>query len=99
MRFGEAVVRMAASLAPDRLNEKSELVAIEHEGKQHYVYKEMIRRTQTQLSELGMFSGDVNGEFNDATKQAVMAFQIDRKSPATGLPDQKTMFELMRKSK
>ena len=89
---------MAASLVPDRLNEKSELTAIEHEGKQHYVYKEMIRRTQTQLSELGMFSGEVDGEFNDATKQAVVAFQSDRKLPATGLPDQKTMFELMRKS-
>ncbi|MFT5174871.1 MAG: hypothetical protein ACI8W7_003060 [Gammaproteobacteria bacterium] len=99
MRFGEAVVRMAASLAADRLNEKSELVAIEHEGKQHYVYQETIRRTQTKLSELGMFTGDSDGEFNDATKQAVTTFQSERKLPATGLPDQKTMFELMRKGK
>ena len=99
MRFGEAVVRMTASLAADRLDEKSELVPIEHDGQTLYLYKEAIRRTQTKLSALGMYSGDVDGQFNDATKQAVSAFQIKRKLPATGVPEQKTMFELMRKSK
>ena len=99
MRFAEAAVRMAASLTSERLSEKSELLPVEHEGKKHYLYKEAVRRTQAKLSELGMYTGDMTGEFNEATKQAVTTFQTERKISATGLPDQKTMFELMRKTK
>jgi len=99
MRFGEAVVRMAASLFADRLTEKSILLPLEHEGKKHYVYQESVRRTQAKLSELGLYTGDIDGQFNDATKQAVTTFQTENKLSATGLPDQKTMFVLMRKPK
>ncbi len=97
MRFGEAVVRMAGSLYKDRLTTKSELIAIEHEGKHHYVYKEPIRRTQAKLSELGLYSGDIDGDFNDATKTALMTFQTERKLKETGMPDQNTIFQLLLK--
>ena len=99
MRFGEAVVRMAASLHANRLTEKSELIPIEREGKKHYVYKETVNRMQARLAELGLYTGDINGEFNDATKQALVTFQTENKLEATGMPQQKTMFELLRKPK
>ena len=97
MRFGEAVVRMTGSLYKDRLTSKSELIPIEHEGKQHYVYKESIRRTQAKLSELGLYSGDIDGDFNEATKTAIKTFQAERKLPETGMPDQNTVFQLLLK--
>ena len=99
MRFGEAVVRMAASLHAERVTEKSELLPIEAEGKKHYVYQELLRRTQAKLSELGLYSGDVDGQFNDATMQAIKTYQSENELTVSGLPDQKTMFALMRKRK
>ena len=99
MRFGEAVVRMTAALHADRITQKTELIAVEHDGKKHYIYKESVRRLQAKLTELGMYTGDVNGEFNDATRQALKTFQSEHKDKIepTGVPDQKTMFELQRK--
>ena len=97
MRFGEAVVRMTGSLYNDRLASKSELMPIEHEGKKHYVYKESMRRTQAKLSELGLYTGDINGEFNDATQEAIKTFQAEHKLKETGMPDQNTVFQLLRK--
>lgn len=97
MRFGEAVVRMAGSLYKDRVTSKSELMPIEHEGKKRYVYKELMRRTQAKLSELGLYTGDIDGEFNDATKEAIKTFQAEHKEE-TGMADwQSTIFQLLRR--
>ena len=97
-RFGEAVMKMAGALHADRLTEKSELIAVEDNGKKHYLYKASISRMQAKLAELGMYNAKVDGEFGDATRQALSKFQAENKIPETGAPDQKTMFELMRKN-
>ena len=96
-RFGAAVVRMANALKPDRLMERSILVPIEHEGRRHYVYKEAVRRAQAALTDLGMYSGDVNGDFDAATRAALETYQKEHSLTATGLPDQTTLFRLFRK--
>lgn len=97
MRFGEAVIRMTGSLYTDRLVSKSELMPIEHEGRQHYVYKESMRRIKAKLGELGLYTGEIDGEFNDATKEAIKTFQAERKLTETGVPDQNTVFQLLHK--
>jgi hypothetical protein len=96
MRFGEAVVRMAASLQTTRLREKSELLPIEHEGRKHYVYKETVRRMQVRLQTLGLYGGALDGQFSEATMLALKKFQTEKEITASGFPDQKTMFELSR---
>jgi hypothetical protein len=97
-RFGEAVVRMAATLRADRLLERSDLIAIDHEGRKHYVYKETMRRAQAALGDLGLYSGDVTGEFDTDTRAALETFQTEEKLPVSGLPDQQTLYTLFRKS-
>lgn len=94
VRFGEATARMAAALRKDRLVSRSDLIPIEHEGNTAYVYREAIRRAQAALAERGVFTGDITGEFDDATRIALEAFQKENKLPENGLPDQRTLFTL-----
>lgn len=96
MRFGEAAARMTAALRKDRLVSRSELIPIEHDGNTAYVYKEAIRRAQAALAERGIFTGDITGEFDGATRSALETFQKENKIPESGLPDQRTLFMLFR---
>jgi hypothetical protein len=97
LRFGAAVVQLSAALHEDRLREKSDLVPIEHEGQTHYVYREALRRAQAVLADRGMYSGNMDGEFNEETRTALKAFQGEKALNETGLPDQETLFRLLQK--
>lgn len=96
-RFATAVMRMVTTLKTGRIKERTQLVGLEMEdGKRLIVYKEVIRRVQVALTDFGFYSGDVNGEFGDEMRSALKNFQGERKLPESGLPDQRTMFELMK---
>jgi peptidoglycan hydrolase-like protein with peptidoglycan-binding domain len=43
-----------------------------------------VRRVQTGLAELAYTPGEINGEMNGQTRDAIVAFQHDRKLPETG---------------
>ncbi len=93
-RFAAAAVRLGASLHRDRLSERSDLVSIEHGGATHYVYRETLRRAQAALSEKGLYSGSLDGEFGKATRAALEKFQANANLPVNGLPDQRTLLGL-----
>jgi len=95
LRFGAAVVQLSAALHEDRLREKSDLIPIEHGGQTHFVYREALRRTQAALADLGMYSGNLDGTFNEATRTALKAYQAQKSLPDTGMPDQDTLFRLL----
>lgn len=95
LRFGAAVVQLGAALHEDRLREKSDLVPIELDGQKHFVYREALRRTQAALADRGMYSGNLDGEFNEETRNALKAFQSEKALRDTGLPDQETLFKLL----
>jgi peptidoglycan hydrolase-like protein with peptidoglycan-binding domain len=44
-----------------------------------------------------MYSGNMDGEFNEATRTALKAFQGEKALRDTGLPDQETLFRLLQK--
>jgi len=99
MRFGEATARLAGSLGQDRLVSRSELMPIEGDGEERVViYKEALRRAQAALAALGLFEGDISGEFDDATRAALETFQTERELPVSGLPDQRTLHTLFREA-
>jgi len=97
LRFVAAAARLTNALRADRLATPSELLPIEHEGKTHYMYQEGMRRTQARLAELGLYSGDLDGAYGEATRAALEAFQKERELPVNGLPDQRTLMILFRK--
>ena len=97
LRFGAATAQMVHALKPDRLSSRSEIVSVEHEGKSIQLYQETLRRAQSALAELGMFSGDIDGAYGDETRAALTRFQKESKLlPTSGLPDQQTLFALFR---
>ena len=99
LRFVRAAVNLVQALQADRLVDNSELIPIQYEGRDHYVYREAIRRAQARLAELGMYGGDIDGGWNDATRAALETFQKEKEMPVDGLPQQRTLLELFRDEK
>lgn len=88
--------RLFAELREGRLTAKSEKVPVavgEREGR-HYVA--LIERVQQKLRDGGFFEGPVNGDFSPQTVEAIKRFQESVDFTATGFPDQKTLWRLLR---
>jgi hypothetical protein len=94
LRFGAAVAQMANAMKTDRLQARSEVVQLDHDGKAVQVYQEALRRAQSALAELGMYSGDLDGQLNDSMREALKKFQGENKINVSGVPDQATLFAL-----
>jgi len=50
----------------------------------------LVRMVQTQLHDLGFYTGKVNGSFGSSTRTAVKAFQTANTLPVTGIVDAAT---------
>ncbi len=94
IKFFNAVSMMVKALDKQKLSNSSNIVEIKSADKVVYLYKEIVQRFQKKLAELNEYKGESNGEFDEATKQALISFQNKKKLEETGLPDQKTLFYL-----
>lgn len=97
-RFMDAFYQVQRLIAPTRLTAASPLVALTHQGQSLLAYEAVVRRMQDRLAALGYPTGTADGRFDPETAAAIVAFQTARGLPATGLPDQKTLFELFREN-
>lgn len=94
-QFMAAFWIVVRSLQPERLDAGSEATALTQGGQTVVLYAAVAGRIDARLSVLGYETGATSG-FTPQTAQALMQFQADRGLPPTGLPDQKTLFELFR---
>ena len=83
-------------ISPDRLRHESPRIQISEGKRKTVLYQTTISRIQTELTELGLYKGDIDGNFTDATKAALIAFQSDIGFETTGFPDQTTLWRLLR---
>lgn len=96
-RFMDAFFQVVRLITPSRVTEQSPVIALVHEGQSTLAYGAVIERMKTRLRDLGHGDGlTVNAAFDPATAAAVSAFQTAEGLPATGLPDQRTLFQLFR---
>lgn len=66
-------------------------------GEQEFaIYAEVLQRVQNRLSALGLYQGEREPEFGEKTREAVVAFQRSNNLQPTGLPDQATLWRLLR---
>ncbi|MBL29283.1 MAG: hypothetical protein CMM50_17265 [Rhodospirillaceae bacterium] len=93
-RFINAAAALANRLKEQRLTERSEFVEVETEGKSVRIFRGVIRQAQNRLAELGYFVGPATGSFDDATRDALRAFQAAESLEKTGLPDEATLLRL-----
>ncbi len=93
--FHTAAFRITESLRGARLVESSELVTATVGEQSVVVYREVVKRIQQRLQLRGHYTGELGGDYDAATIEAMKAFQAAKKLPVTGLPDQVTLTNLL----
>jgi len=96
-RFATAVARLREALKASRLASRSAMVKITTGKKFFYLYQETLRQAQLKLQQAGYDPGPADGAYGETTAKALKQFQAKNKLPASGLPDQPTLYLLMLK--
>lgn len=58
------------------------------------LYEKTIRRMQQQLGRMGLYDGDMDGQFGPALREAIATYQRSIDFNPTGFPDQLTLWRL-----
>ncbi len=90
--------KMIVELRDDRLRESSAPVVAKVGERSIGVYRYTLRRVQALLKEGGHYEGEVDGLFGPNTQRALESYQKQNGLTVTGLPDQVTLFKLLRSS-
>ena len=93
--FAVATTRLVQVLEPDKLTLGSKLVEIPGDQGKLSIYAETLRRIQHKLQALDLHKGAINGRFDAPTREALKKFQQANELPASGLPDQRTLYRLL----
>lgn len=86
---------MVNALYDKRLQQPSEQLQISISGNSVQIYREVLKRAQQNLTNNGLYSGDVDGKFGPETERALRRFQERSDLPTTGLPDEQTLYKLL----
>ncbi len=79
---------------PLALTEKSSVQAVRVEDRTVVIYEAVVLRVEAVLAQEGFEPGEIDGQFDEASAQAVRAFQAEQSITVSGVPDQKTLFAL-----
>lgn len=96
--FHVVVQGLVRELAPQRLEARSELVRFEAEDQGVLIYQEILRRVQAALQRAGHYGAAVDGVPGPQTRAALRRYQRAQGLDVTGLPDQRTLLELLARS-
>jgi hypothetical protein len=94
--FAQAVFNLTAALKPMRLTAASQPVRFTHNNKPFVMYGDVIKRMGEALKQKGYYKGTLPTQpaFTGEMARAVSRFQAGNQLPATGEPDQFTLFKL-----
>ncbi|RDE19790.1 peptidoglycan-binding protein [Motiliproteus coralliicola] len=95
-RFYIAVNMLAGTLLEQRLTEHSDLVVAANENQKTYIYKQVLKQVQQQLKQSQLYRGSIDGIFGNTTVAALEDYQRAQGIKVTGLPDQVTLYKLLR---
>lgn len=71
------------------------IVIIEHEGRTLSIREGALKALQSRLSERGVYSGPIDGQWGKSIAAAVETFQKREKITVTGVPDLATLFRAL----
>ncbi|HHM05695.1 MAG TPA: hypothetical protein ENJ19_08125 [Gammaproteobacteria bacterium] len=94
--FYLAAATMLNALYDQHVPALSKVLTVGKGRQQVRVYEEVLRRAQNKLAELGYLKGKADGRFGPGTRAAILAYQKKLKLEETGVPDQATLFKLLR---
>ncbi|REL30773.1 peptidoglycan-binding domain-containing protein [Thalassotalea euphylliae] len=92
----QVVSGIIEKLEPVRIKQESPRIAVTIGERKVVLYRATIRKLQQKLSELELYQGQIDGQYTDATKSALMAYQSDIGFEMTGVPDQGTLWRLLK---
>lgn len=95
-RFAEAIEGVLATLMPSRVTQDARLIKVTVDEKSIRVYASVLARVGKALAERDLFRGSVDGRFSTELEQALRRFQAQSGLSETGLPDQRTLYLLLR---
>lgn len=93
-RFMDAFAALTQRIAPMRLAASSPLEGVRRDGRALVIYEAVLAAARRRLAAEGFATGPEDAEFDQTASDAFSAFQQARGIEETGLPDQKTLFEL-----
>ena len=94
--FVRAVGAMLEAFEPTRLRGNPEMVEAKSGDTVIPIYREILRRAQQGLTELGHYRGEHDGLYSPETVEALVAYQREKGIKETGLPDQSTLIRLFK---
>lgn len=86
--------QMVRTLRPRRITLSSPMQTIVAGGRSIQIYGEIVQRAKAALAQRRLYTGHLDPAPSPSFTKAIAAFQRNRKLPATGLPDQQTLFLL-----
>lgn len=89
------VQRMVTGFRPIRVAQFSELLEVGDEQYHAYVYETVLRRAQAALRIHGHYTGEEDGRYSAALRDAFLEFQRKSDLEPTGVPDPATLWTLL----
>jgi Putative peptidoglycan binding domain/HdeA/HdeB family len=90
-----AAQKLTIAFKPQRLEHFSDLVEVRNGKAATLVYKSLLERTQTALSEKGFYRGKASGAYSPELMAALLDFQKSAQLKPTGIPDSATVWKLL----
>ncbi len=87
---------LLGKLANQRLIQQSEKIEIVAGERKTILYVTTLKRAQQKLQASGYYQGEVTGDYDENTQQALKKFQKSIAFNSTGFPDQLTLWRLFR---
>ena len=95
-RIAGVIRQIVNELSDQRLTGAAKLVAVRHGDQAFLVYADTLLRAKSALSERGFYDGPKEPVFDKALEDALGAFQKQEGLQQTFLPDQVTLWKLLR---
>lgn len=96
LAFVSAVGAMISALQPTRLRTASEKIEAAAGDDRVTLFRNVLRDVQIRLTDLGHYQRGADGLYGEGTRRALKEYQQSKALPPTGVPDQRTLFELYR---
>ncbi len=95
-KFIDVVLSIFATLEDKRLRQRSLMIVAAADGREVRIYKKILRRVQEELAARGSYRSEIDGRFGPAMREAITAFQREHELPETGVPDETTLWRLLK---
>lgn len=94
--FIGVVLSIFRELEDKRLRQRSPTTVAAADGREVRIYESILRRVQEELAARGSYRSEINGRFGPAMREAITAFQREYELPETGVPDETTLWRLLK---